>query len=447
MLGVLLAIVAPASSGATGHVLYAWTELAPTTAAPSGLIARAITDGAPCPALRIRGRHAGSVAMRVVTTGPGIVGFSSIRACRAAIPGGTTAAFVGAHRLPLLGTKGPVAVIGDTGCRMKGKHVQDCASPSGWPFAALAKRVASTRPRYVIHVGDYEYREESCSSVSAKKQPYCQGSPPVNPAGSPNPDNWALWQADFFAPAAPLLAAAPILPLRGNHESCSRAGNGYFLLLDPSTASPHTCAAIVTGKLIRPYAVDVQGLRLVVLDSSDACDFNAARPAWFRETFREAARLAAGPGPRWLVTHRPLWGFYTGQTVDAVDDNEGCSGAVTSTTWLNYELQTTASHLERYDAIVAGHVHSFEAVQIPGRPPQLVVGNGGTALDSSLVASRVPPVQPPFHSKAPTYLNAIPEYGYGLVRPSGSGWQLKEYGLGGQRFTTCRFGGAPMRCS
>ena len=86
-----------------------------------------------------------------------------------------------------------------------------------WPAAA-----AKFKPDLVIHVGDYLYRESAC--------------PPGNQgcAGSPWGDNWTTWKADFFDPAAPLLAAAPIVLVRGNHEDCKRAGPGWTRLQGPT---------------------------------------------------------------------------------------------------------------------------------------------------------------------------------------------------------------------
>jgi len=89
-----------------------------------------------------------------------------------------------------------IVVIGDTGCRLKGTFVQDCNDPVKWPFATVARLAAARHPDLVIHVGDYHYRETPCPA----DRPGC--------AGSPYGDNWAVWQKDFFEPAAPLLAAA-----------------------------------------------------------------------------------------------------------------------------------------------------------------------------------------------------------------------------------------------
>ena len=114
-----------------------------------------------------------------------------------------------------------IVVIGDTGCRLEGSFTQDCNDPAKWPFATVARLAAARHPDLVIHVGDYYYRETACPD----NQPGC--------AGSPFGDNWAVWQKDFFDPAAPLLASAPWVMVRGNHELCSRGGHGWFRLLDP----------------------------------------------------------------------------------------------------------------------------------------------------------------------------------------------------------------------
>ena len=91
-----------------------------------------------------------------------------------------------------------IVVIGDTGCRLKGNFTQDCNDPVKWPFATVARLAAARHPDLVIHVGDYYYRETACPDT----KPGC--------AGSPYGDNWAVWQKDFFNPAAPLLAVGAV---------------------------------------------------------------------------------------------------------------------------------------------------------------------------------------------------------------------------------------------
>src|SRR5262249_12935450 len=153
--------------------------------------------------------------------------------CELAIPAGTTEAKLGKTKLPLPpSTLASIAVIGDTGCRLKADKAanpadadheedgkfQDCDKKSQWPFSTLATSVAKQKPQLRVHVGDYIYRESPCP----KGDKGCKGSP--------YGDNWATWQADFFKPAAPLLAAAPWIATRGNHEICRhRAGLGFMI--------------------------------------------------------------------------------------------------------------------------------------------------------------------------------------------------------------------------
>jgi len=106
-----------------------------------------------------------------------------------------------------------------------------CDDPAAWPFARVAMTAAGFAPDLVIHVGDYHYRETPCADRAG-----C--------ANSPHGDTWRAWQADFFDPAEGLLASAPWIMLRGNHEDCLRAGAGWQLLrllfTMPSQFSPAT---------------------------------------------------------------------------------------------------------------------------------------------------------------------------------------------------------------
>src|SRR6516165_4212442 len=69
---------------------------------------------------------------------------------------------------------------------------------------------AGFEPDLVLHVGDYQYRENKC---------------PVDIAGCVDAGwgyGWDTWDADLFTPGAALLAAAPWIMVRGNHEECAR---------------------------------------------------------------------------------------------------------------------------------------------------------------------------------------------------------------------------------
>ena len=124
-------------------------------------------------------------------------------------------------------------------------------------------------------------------------------------AGSPWGDNWTTWQADFFTPAAPLLAAAPSFSraaITRNASAPAPAGCGCRGRR-PLTAAP--C------KAHQPlYTVDLGGLTLAVLDDavSDETDLD-------REAAPNLCRRDRGPGqapaPVWFVHHRPIWAAMT----------------------------------------------------------------------------------------------------------------------------------------
>ena len=120
-------------------------------------------------------------------------------------------------------------------------------------------------------------------------------------AGSPYGDNWAVWQKDFFSPAAPLLAAAPWVLVRGNHELCNRGGHGWFRLLDPHPDAVE-CTATTP-----PYALHLYPLNLLVFDGADADDDTADpdKVALYRGQLQSL--LAEAPAHAWLLTHRPVW--------------------------------------------------------------------------------------------------------------------------------------------
>src|SRR2546430_2410752 len=274
-------------------------EAAYVVLGPQGAVARAVLAGtSQCPAITIDGAQQ---PMNVRAQGDAAF---PVLVCELPIPAGAGPPRGENSPLPLpKRTLGSIAAFGDTGCRLKaakGKandpddaanrgKFQDCNDPARWPFAQLATRVASEKPDLIIHVGDYLYRESACPPGDAG----C--------ARSPHGDDWPTWKADFFAPAAPALLAAPWIVVRGNHEICSRAGAGYFRLLDPTPAQ----TAPPCIDLIRHFTITVAGQSFIVLDSSNAADTCPCDSGPYAAEF-----MGMRPAPgSWLLTHRPVWGF------------------------------------------------------------------------------------------------------------------------------------------
>ena len=237
-------------------------------------VARAITSAAACPVLVADGgllpmttrAPAATLPLRPTRSAPEDSKPSAfpVRVCEATLPAGTIRASVGDRSLPIVrATPRRIVVIGDTGCRMKWSErgFQACNDTSAWPFAQVAAAAAAAGPDLVIHVGDYHYRENACPAGNAD----C--------AGSPWGYGWDAWNADLFTPARPLLAAAPWVVVRGNHESCDRAGQGWWRLLDPRPLAPdRDCndpARDETGEYSEPYTVPIAAdTELIVFDSS-----------------------------------------------------------------------------------------------------------------------------------------------------------------------------------
>ncbi|HLY58344.1 MAG TPA: metallophosphoesterase, partial [Stellaceae bacterium] len=284
------------------------------------------------------------------------------RTCQAALPAGTKAASIDDHAVPVRPAQtNRIVVLGDTGCRLKDGFIQDCNDPVQWPFAAVAAHAAAEKPDLVIHVGDYYYRETPCPA--ARKG--C--------AGSPFGDAWPSWEADFFTPAKPLLAAAPWVFVRGNHEQCGRGAAGWFRFLDAG-AAPLTCPAASQA-----FVVPLDGARLYVLDSADTEDDKApaAKVALFRHQL-DALEPMLSSGTGWVLTHRPIWGFTPERSGEVGETDE---------LPVNKTEQAAAKgeDLDGIQLIVSGHVHFFAATSFgPGRPAQLIVGNGGDIRDGEV---------------------------------------------------------------
>jgi hypothetical protein len=306
-------------------------------------------------------------------------------------------------------------VLGDTGCRINGAALQACNDPAKWPFPQIAAAAAALKPDLVIHLGDYLYRESPCPRGDAG----C--------AGSPWGDNWTTWQADFFTPAAPLLAAAPIVLVRGNHEECARAGSGWLRLQGPSAVT----AACIPHLPV--YTVDLGAQRLAVMDDATASDTDIVRPD--NQTYAaELAGLAAIPAPVWFVHHRPIWAAVTGPLGIPVGGNLTLIDA--SRIAIQHGAPLVAPNVE---LMLSGHLHTFEAINFTkGVPPQIVAGNGG---DDLLITPRnLRGTQFQGHSGV-TVADGLSVGGFGflLMTKAKDGWTIDLYDSAGTRTRTCHF--------
>ena len=442
--------VAPSDAG----VIAAYSLTAPVGMTRSGLVARAVVPmGNPCPLLRTT--HAKGVNKRtamIERVAPATTNgaFASLRSCSAKMPYGAISATVGERSIPASMPKETdrIAVFGDTGCRLVGTTVQDCNSPQSWPLAQISHSIAAERPQLTVFLGDFFYRETVCDP---SKTALCAGSPGPG-AGLPFKDTALAWQADVFTPMASVLAAAPIVVVRGNHEACFRGGNGYYIYFDPRDGTEGTCAPQLnsSGALVNPaeilnesFAVDVdvrgpEDLRLVVVDSTYGFDCKvSAILAQQVAAYQAAAQLAARAEQSWLLVHRPL-----------IFGKADCKP---SGEWISDDQQVASyGLLDDYSVVVASHIHLVGAMNTPGVPPQIVLGNGGTLLDRPTqyqLLDTAPKFSPEFSYGAPSSVWVDFRYGYALVRPRPNGnwlWQMKTPGAA--LFRNCVLGSGTINC-
>jgi len=368
--------VAPASAATIG-----WVQMT-----GGGAEVRLVTGAPVCPTVQVDGAPRPTVER----AGPGEA-FPN-RVCAATLRAGDRLIRIDGRALRAPRPRpGRLVILGDSGCRLKGGFVQNCRDPSGWPFARIAALAAARKPDLVIHVGDYYYRETPCPAGN------------TGCAGSPYGDRWATWKAELFDPAAPLLAAAPWVFARGNHEDCKRGAGGWFRQLDAAPAVK-TCPADSDT-----FAVDLGGPTLFVVDSNDTEDLIA--PA--DKVARFAARLASvkpGPGGAWIVTHRPFWN--SSRLGDLVAD-----GMVNATE----RAAVKDRNLTGVGLILSGHVHYFTSVSFgAARPPQLVVGTGGDTLD--LDDATPPTIGTAPVDGLPAELFTMGHFGYFVFDRQGEDW-------------------------
>jgi Calcineurin-like phosphoesterase len=405
-------------------------------------MARAVVERATsCPVLR---RASGAWQEMTPRQRPPGGHFRDVLVCETLYPFNEAAVvLVGDRRLDLpvvtAATPRRVLVMGDSGCRGDVERKPQPCTGDGftkvWPFGVIAEDEKRLTADLIIHVGDYNYRN---TPRSMTLQPRATGyarpitvkvydtgdlddeddvpEGPIGPAywsqnmqGSPIPDVWPAWREDFFLPATRLMKTAPWLFVRGNHELCSRAGPGWFYLLDPGSAllggarnqehcPPQTPAGWQPGawpqaqpfdgrpfpiRISPPMRLKLGDLDIISIDSANAGDVYVYNVDAYIEQFRQVAGILGERRPTWLVTHRPFWGV-----VKKI--HGGPTGHDEPYGFINLTEQQALAKVfpnglpANVTAIMSGHMHRFQAIGFGDkRPPQLIVGTAGIVLSNT----------------------------------------------------------------
>jgi hypothetical protein len=432
----------------------AWVEIG----ANSQAIARLITPYTVCPSITVDGVSSAmavralpaSLPLRTTSTDTTLAAAATsgnskpsvftTTTCEFLLPAGATAASVAGIKLPLpKPAVNRVVILGDTGCRISiGNVYQACADPAQWPFSVISSAAAAMQPDLVLHVGDYEYRDNPCppGNTACAGQPWGYGS--------------EAWAADFFTPAAPLLAAAPWVMVRGNHEVCNRAGQGWYRYLDPNpfdSTDVKTCdipANDNVGNYNDPWAVSFGDTQFIVFDSSNTSKSVYSPPAFMPYTteLAEAATLATPNMLNLFAVHHPVLGYSAGSPPTV--GNPGLQSVMNAAYPGNYYPPNIAIALH-------GHVHDFQALSFSSNhPATFVAGNGGDNLDAALPAVFNPNSDLP---AANTMINTFAfSNGFGFMVMDRVGavgqknWKFTAYRTNGTVIAVCSMA-APIACS
>jgi hypothetical protein len=422
---------------------------------PEGLpMARVVTARSQCPTLEVDGASiamkvrmpAGTIPVRPSRTdlpAPKPSAFP-VTTCEAAIPPDATRASVDGAPLPLpKASPKRVVILGDTGCRIVTNFniFQSCDDPVAWPFERVANAAAAAQPDLVIHVGDYHYREGPCDLAH------------VGCYGSPWGYGWDAWRADFFHPARKLLAAAPWIVVRGNHESCNRAGQGWWRFLDPRPVMPRkNCNAAADddiGNYSDAYAVPFgrgSDLQFLVFDSSWV-GLSPIPPADlmyenYRAEFEQAFSLGSRMPRALFISHHPTLGFASNPN-NPQNPFPGNAGLVSVLTPMN----GPALFPPNVEVVLSGHNHVFEVVSFSsGHPPQFITGNGGDWADEPFPVPFPMDKQPAPGAVISQFLSTT-RFGFMTMERDGAGWSMRAFDYEGRPLASCTVAARQAPCS
>lgn len=416
-------------------------------------MARAVTTDDNCPALSVDNHpvamrtraEPGTAPLRPTASKPEFTKPSAFpaRVCEATLPAAAKSANIGGVSLPL-----PpkiirrIVVIGDTGCRIKGGDVQKCDDPNAYPFATIVAAAAAWKPDIVLHVGDYLYRETPCPSGNAA----CTGTA------------WGYgldaWRADFFEPAAVLLKAAPWVMVRGNHESCDRAGQGWRRFFDTYPLTPkRTCddpANDNDGDFTTPFAVPLgDGAQIIDWDTG-AAGYKVFTPddphtAAYAANIQAIAALSKNAPHTILANHHPVLG------VAAAADKNGVVHVGPNNLSLR-EILTKADpklYPAGVDLLLSGHVHVWEQLSFGGQyPSQIVAGFSGTEEDIVPLPETFPANSDPVAGATPDMFSSwVDGFGFMTMERTGpADWKVEIHDVGGAVINRCTIKGRISKC-
>ncbi len=331
--------------------------------------------------------------------------------------------FLPAEKINFSYKKIKIAVLGDTGCRLKEttskNSYQKCSDTTEWPYAQVIQSIVKENFDFAIHTGDYHYREQCSDPVLCSAYTKSIGY------------GWSAWWDDFYGPTQALFKKAPILLVRGNHEDCNRAYSGWNILSPLNRKFTEACEEI------EPYQwIEMGDLIFINFDDSAYEDRKEMSPAEQQKhlnvlmKIHERIDLVSTKKEIWFLAHKPVYAYTA--------DKKNRAEIKPITPNLQNAMQT-AGLLNKVDYILSGHIHNQQLVLNKDSLAQIIVGHSGSALD-------------PFNEKiknkkliSTTYTPF--SFGYALFERQGfKKWKMQFKNTAGQLEMQCLVVGKKISC-
>jgi hypothetical protein len=242
---------------------------------------------------------------------------------------------------------------------------------------------------------------------------------------------------------------APWIVVRGNHEECTRAGQGWFRFLDPNPFDPkRSCddpANDGDANYSPTYAVPLaHDLQLIVFDSAKALytplrdddpQFRA-----YRGQFEQARKFAARGGmTSWFTAHHPLLGFVPQTATPPLAGNAALLSVAGT-------LFGTRYFPDGVSLALHGHIHDFQAINFSSdQPATLVAGIGGDFLDVELPEPFPRMLSPASGALVESIANSA-RFGFVVLERQSSNWSMTAYTRDGRAMTHCVLAGQRLAC-
>lgn len=346
---IILTILVVASFSGAADTDFQWVQFADN----NQLIARATTASNDCPNIRINNKD---LKMHFRSDYQDEHLKQKIKVCEHNVTGSYSVEIRDKKiKLPNKDIKRFV-VIGDSGCESSffdSKHdYQNCNDPNAWPFKELADKVSTLKADFIIHMGDYAYRNKYTNKLDKVKNEQMQ---------------WFFIREEFFKPANNMLNSAPMIFVRGNHESCNKMGIAWFQYLS-SNKYEQSCKGAE-----EPFDLSFDDLNLVILDTSDthgSLEYSASELDKYKKLFSKLDGNAKDSS--WLLMHHPIIALKKLNETELFPD-------ILDASVINAAFDK--KYVSKFPVAISGHFHVLAHLKRnEDKMEQFIVGNGGTPI-------------------------------------------------------------------